>query len=63
MSAPVGELHLGRAAGVGLNTKATCSSSALDKRSPHTRGLYSDPPGYDAGKKIKGKKRRVSRTH
>ena len=22
-----------------------------------------DPPGYDAGKKIKGKKRRVSRTH
>ena len=23
------------------------------------RGLYSDPPGYDAGKKIKGKKRHV----
>jgi hypothetical protein len=27
------------------------------------RGLSIDPCGYDAGKKIKGKKRRVSRTH
>ena len=30
----------------------------LTKR-PHTRGVCIDPPGYDAGKKIKGKKRHV----
>ena len=30
----------------------------LDKR-PHTRGACIDAPGYDAGKKIKGKKRHV----
>ena len=31
----------------------------LDTLSPHTRGARIDPPGFDGGKKIKGKKRHV----
>src|SRR4051812_679361 len=31
----------------------------LDRGPPHVRGASIDPPGYDAGKKIKGKKRHI----